>query len=191
MCPLVGGGPGSAGCEWFEKHLLPSAPRHVREDYTYRLTPYPARRSALPPLAEIRNAKHFNAVLKESGEAEKRRHTCSLRCREPMRCGYFERCILPASPRHIADEYNALFPDCRVAFGRLEKLHGETSDRGCPDCGGPLRKRHRRCKACRQAARRERDRQKKRRSRNSGRYVPPGTNLQVPETSDRGQISRG
>ena len=37
--PLSGWAAASAGCEWFENNLLPGAPRTVRKDYAWRVSP--------------------------------------------------------------------------------------------------------------------------------------------------------
>jgi len=146
-CPLDDWGWTADRCDWFELNLLLQAPKAVVTDYAFRTTP-------TPPSAV---ATHGDCVLGHE---------------QPVRCPYFERCLLPAAPEAVARNYFEQFPHADAAGRRLDELHGELSGRECPRCGAPLPKRRRLCDACRAAARRARDRQKKQKRRDGTAMSP-------------------
>lgn len=151
----------------------------------------PARPLHLAGPVEVTCRRHYGVVVEAGKPTSDTSARCVLLLKEPQRCPRFERSLLPAAPRAVVEEYLAAFPDCRVAFKRLEDLHGESSDKPCPDCGRPKPKGKQYCAACRERRRRASRVRRQRKWRSVSEPVDTKSNLEAPETTDSEPKSRG
>jgi len=110
---------------------------------------------ALPGPFEVTSRRQFEAVVKGTKPANGGLGRCVLLLKEPSRCAWFERCLLPAAPPAVVEEYHATFPDCRFALEQSLRLGGKMSEKPCPDCGSPKAKGKQYCDACREERKRE------------------------------------
>jgi len=135
-----------------------------------------------------------NELLKE-GCANYQNHRCrgcdiwgrfcrpmaSCLVKDGLRCKYFEMCVLPLGKhcnKYAGAEreyfHTRTFPLVGLLpaeirehpfFQRPAAPAGKQSERECPDCGGPLPKRHRYCPECAERRRRQSYRASKRKLR--------------------------